>query len=245
MALYYEKVPSDAEHEAQPLKALAFSKSASLRLHLQDDAHSLLGGGHAWYRTQVVVACVAYALVGPSLVMINNHILKQLSFPYPLILSCTGLVTTALVCTIILRVSGLIAARREATASSQPLTPIEANQREPRREHPQQEGIKSGLPQVSFEFWLRNMVPIGAAQGLTFFGTNAAYMYLTITFTQMLAAFTPTVTLVLLYLTGNPHAEHPASHELCIGAYIGACMDKCAHDCVRERALSVRNTLQG
>ena len=46
------------------------------------------------------------------------------------------------------------------------------------------------------------MVPIGAAQGLTFAATNAAYMYLTITFTQMLAAFTPTVTLVLLYLFG-------------------------------------------
>ena len=44
--------------------------------------------------------------------------------------------------------------------------------------------------QVTFRFWLHNMVPIGAAQGLTFACSNAAYMYLTITFNQMLAALT-------------------------------------------------------
>ena len=56
--------------------------------------------------------------------------------------------------------------------------------------------------QVTFRFWLHNMVPIGAAQGLTFACSNAAYMYLTITFNQMLAALTPSVTLLLLYLLG-------------------------------------------
>ena len=42
-----------------------------------------------WVRGKIVVACIAYALVGPSLVMVNNHILKQLHFP-PLILSSIG-----------------------------------------------------------------------------------------------------------------------------------------------------------
>eukprot|EP00966_Prymnesium_polylepis_P082013 1900067-Prymnesium_polylepis.1 len=217
--MYYEKVPSDAELEAQPLKPLTISKSTSPRIHRLADEHGVpLRTNSATLRLQIILACIAYALVGPALVMCNNHILKQLHFPYPLILSSIGLVTTAVVCSIILRVCAMITAQRKAAAAAtqptgspgltggadgdgarrgieEPLTPTGG-------ELPRPALAASGMPSVSFGFWLRNMVPIGAAQGLTFFGTNAAYMYLTITFTQMLAAFTPTVTLVLLYLTG-------------------------------------------
>ena len=219
--MYYEKVPSDAELEAQPLKPLTISKSTSPRIHAQRlaDEHGVpLRTNNAWLRLQIVLACIAYALVGPTLVMCNNHILKQLHFPYPLILSSIGLMTTAVVCSVTLRVGAMISAQREAAAAATqpagspglaggadgdsarrgiegPLTPSGGELSRPA-------SAASGMPSVSFGFWLRNMVPIGAAQGLTFFGTNAAYMYLTITFTQMLAAFTPTVTLVLLYLTG-------------------------------------------
>lgn len=196
MALYYEKLPSDAELEAQPLKPLAIAKTAFRRspergLALRSDGLS--------NRLKIVIVCVSYALVGPSLVMINNRILKQLNFPYPLILSSIGLVTTSIVCSVILRVGSFITARDGGdggmfqTPTSPASEQVEGRGFEP---HTWQ------LPTVNFRFWLWNMVPIGAAQGLTFFGTNAAYMYLTITFTQMLAAFTPTVTLLLLYLTG-------------------------------------------
>merc|ERR1712060_110876 len=62
------------------------------------------------------------------------------------------------------------------------------------------------------------MVPIGVAQGLTFACGNAAYMYLTITFTQMLSAFTPTVTLLLLYLF---RVEVPTCRATCAVILIG------------------------
>ncbi|KAL1504603.1 hypothetical protein AB1Y20_008387 [Prymnesium parvum] len=199
MRLYYEKLPSDTEQEAQPLKPLTISKTASPCLRLADE--HMPHDDTAWRRAQMLGACAAYALVGPSLVMVNNHILKQLRFPYPLILSSIGLLTTALCCSLALRVGGYLAARHEAPSGVQPETPS-SEACEPRRVENQRVGSRAWLPEVSLEFWLRNMVPIGAAQGLTFFGTNAAYMYLTITFTQMLAAFTPTVTLVLLYATG-------------------------------------------
>ena len=222
MVLYYEKVPSDAEQEVQPLKPLAFTKTSSPRIRLSEERV----GSPSMHRVQVCVACVAYALVGPSLVMVNNHILKQLHFPYPLILSSIGLVTTAVVCWVTLRVGAFAASRREEAANAlQPQTPstTTAEQGDAMRtlEGPMSPAelrpvVAEGMPSVDFGFWVRNMVPIGAAQGLTFFGTNAAYMYLTITFTQMLAAFTPTVTLVLLYCTGAPCGARLRGARACI-----------------------------
>ena len=191
MPMYYEKPSSDAETEATPLRAMAAPKHVP---------------SAALVRVQVVTVCLAYAIVGPSLVLVNNHILKNLHFPFPLILSSIGLVTTACVCYCVIhlpRLSRLLPrACREAGT--------------PRRMHAIDPGTPTtpGAPLaiesssaslsggVTFSFWLWNMVPIGAAQGLTFASTNAAYMYLTITFTQMLAAFTPSVTLALLYVSG-------------------------------------------
>ena len=118
------------------------------------------------HRVEIVACCLAYALVGPSVIMVNNHIIKKLRFPYPMTLSVLGLLTTAIVCTFVLRV--LPRLQRLATVPSSSVTDPAAT-----------------APQISFRFWLTNMVPIGAAQGITFACGNAAYMYLTITFTQV------------------------------------------------------------
>lgn len=156
-------------------------------------------------RVQILLVCCAYALTGPTLVLANNHILKRLGFPYPLMLSACGLLTTSVVCALIHHVrhwrrqraaggdaqEGVELQRVNGATPLAPGSPAAPSTPGGRRDAP---------PQVSWRFWLLNMVPIGAAQGVTFAATNAAYMHLTITFTQMLAAFTPTVTMVLLYL---------------------------------------------
>jgi len=154
-------------------------------------------------RVLTVLVCVLYAVVGPTLVLVNNHILKSLHFPFPLFLSALGLVTTSCVCVFMLHV--LPRLRRAVCARWVPMSARSIGKEPDSPAHALQPSglLGEGLnADIGFDFWLRNMVPIGAAQGLTFASTNAAYMYLTITFTQMLAAFTPTVTLVLLYVSG-------------------------------------------
>ena len=198
--MYYEKVNSDAESsESTPLNTVRQSR----------DRDGARPSSYAALRLQIITVCLAYAIVGPTLVIINNHILKSLSFPFPLFLSALGLITTSFVCAFTLhvlpRLQRRLAQRQPARAAANSSPDAEGgginSPRLPPAEPLPLPGIGSGVSGgVTLNFWLRNMIPIGAAQGLTFASTNAAYMYLTITFTQMLAAFTPTVTLVLLYL---------------------------------------------
>ena len=186
---------SDTENESTPLQE---------EDHLLKESTPQTGlSAKALLRVQVVLVCALYAIVGPSLVLINNHILKQFNFPFPLFLSALGLITTSCVCIFIIHVLPRI--RRRYLGLPAPRTPVPSAEGLSSPRLSEERGTSSeavGAGGITFKFWLRNMVPIGAAQGLTFASTNAAYMYLTITFTQMLAAFTPTVTLVLLYLFG-------------------------------------------
>ena len=206
---YYEKVPSDAETESTPLRAEYGATNANAAAVL---------------RLQIILVCCAYAIVGPTLVLVNNHILKQLQFPFPLILSTLGLITTAVTCATILHVLPRVRRVLSRTGSKVGVVRAPSPRRADTPSTPVSPGHEGGsealeLPaQITFHFWLWNMVPIGAAQGLTFAATNAAYMYLTITFTQMLAAFTPTVTLVLLYLSG---IEVPTRRASCSVLVIG------------------------
>lgn len=73
-------------------------------------------------------------------------------------------------------------------------------------------------PMVTRTFWLYNLLPIGAALATTLASGNAVYLYLPVGFIQMLKAFTPTVTLSLLWLTG---IEVPSMRV--IGAVVGIC----------------------
>ena len=149
----------------------------------------------AQLRVQAVVVCTLYAIVGPSLVLVNNHILKSLNFPFPLFLSALGLITTSCVCFFIIRVLPWIRQLKNdgrhppPTRAAPPVDDVIAPSADGRRlsDDASSQIQPSHLPNggVSLQFWLRNMVPIGAAQGLTFASTNAAYMYLTITFTQV------------------------------------------------------------
>ena len=58
------------------------------------------------------------------------------------------------------------------------------------------------LSVITLDFFLRNLLPIGAALACTLAAGNAVYVYLPVGFIQMLKAFTPTVTLTMLWATG-------------------------------------------
>ena len=89
--LYYEKVASDAETESEPLAACPEARpSAALR-----EAHAQI---------KVLICCSAYALVGPTLVLVNAHILNKLNFPYPLLLSALGQFVTSVYCACVIHV---------------------------------------------------------------------------------------------------------------------------------------------
>jgi len=147
---------------------------------------------------------MAYAIFGPAVIVVNNHIVKDLNFPYPMILSAIGLFTTACFCTILMHTFPSIATRADAvpvpvrldrsgiispnvaatgpdSGDSSPVIAVRAHSPVTERWRP------------TWSFWLHNMAPIGVMQGITFACGNAAYMHLTITFTQMLSASTPTV----------------------------------------------------
>eukprot|EP00967_Tisochrysis_lutea_P034341 scaffold40984_cov36-Tisochrysis_lutea.AAC.1 len=152
-----------------------------------------------WRRLEVVTVCVAYAVFGPAVIVVNNHIVKDLNFPYPMLLSAIGLFTTACFCTVV-----MCAFPEMATSGSTAPIPVRLDRSGSIVSDDSNVNVSSHQGDVSmtikpgerwrptWSFWLRNMAPIGLAQGLTFACGNAAYMYLTITFTQMLSAFTPT-----------------------------------------------------
>ena len=55
---------------------------------------------------------------------------------------------------------------------------------------------------MTWSFYRRNMVVVGAAFAASLCFGNAGYMYLTVSFVQMLKAFTPCVVVAMLYVTG-------------------------------------------
>merc|ERR1719230_717401 len=50
--------------------------------------------------------------------------------------------------------------------------------------------------------YCRTILPIGLASSMTLYWGNYAYLYLSVSFIQMLKAFTPVVTMVVLFLFG-------------------------------------------
>ena len=72
---------------------------------------------------------------------------------------------------------------------------------------------------VTAGFYVRNLLPVGAAMAGTLAAGNAVYLYLPVGFIQMLKAFTPSVTLALLWAT---RIEVP-TWPVC-GAVVGICL---------------------
>lgn len=68
-------------------------------------------------RLALIVACSAYTVAGPALILLNNHIMNGLSFPYPIALSAFGVIFSAAVCRLLI-ITGLVPLTRpELTCS--------------------------------------------------------------------------------------------------------------------------------
>lgn len=122
---------------------------------------------------KVLVYCALYLMIGPTLILVNNHVLRKLHFNYPMALSGLGLLFSSAV-SLILVTSGAV-----------------------QLEHAQE---------VTRGFYLRNLVPVGLMSATTLAAGNAVYLHLPVGFIQMLKAFTPVVTLLVV---GGQHFSRP------------------------------------
>ena len=62
---------------------------------------------------QTLLACAAYVIIGPSLILLNKYILDQLNFPFPIFLSMLGVATSAGVARMLVSL-GIVSIERQA-----------------------------------------------------------------------------------------------------------------------------------
>jgi len=109
--------------------------------------------------------CALFFLLGPTLILINNHVFNKLHYKYPIFFSSLGII-------------GVVLVTRVAYAFGW----IEVKKR------------------LSNDFWFTRILPIGLLSAATIGTGNAVYLYLSVSFTQMLKALTPVYILLCLVL---------------------------------------------
>jgi drug/metabolite transporter (DMT)-like permease len=147
---------------------------------------------------------------GPSLILLNKHILKDLDegrgFNFPMFLSCLGLISSTITSHVLVRFFGCKLQNQDkmdwafymkvswSSSSSLlvsrilPVSNMSPSEPHTRTHH-------------------QNVAPVGLCQALTLALGNAAYLYLTVSFIQMLKAFTPVVVLAIGIVFGIEKAE--------------------------------------
>jgi drug/metabolite transporter (DMT)-like permease len=70
-----------------------------------------MAGAFSW---QGLIICTIFTLIGPSLILVNQYILKALHFPYPIFLSGLGVVTSGLTAKLIVQLGFVKMQRAEA-----------------------------------------------------------------------------------------------------------------------------------
>lgn len=55
---------------------------------------------------------------------------------------------------------------------------------------------------ITTRYYITRMMPVGLFMGLTLWTGNKVYLYLTVSFIQMLKAFTPVITMLALFVAG-------------------------------------------
>jgi drug/metabolite transporter (DMT)-like permease len=114
---------------------------------------------------RAVFWCSLFFVLGPFLILVNNHVFNKVHYQYPILFSSLGLWGTAIVC----RVSALLGLVK----------------------------IERKMPPA---FWFTKVVPIGILSAATIGSGNTVYLYLSVSFTQMLKALTPVYILLCLVL---------------------------------------------
>lgn len=133
-------------------------------------------------------AASGYLIAGPLLILLNNRILNDVGFPFPIALSAMG-VAFAAGTSRLMFASGLL--------SYSHLPAVYASH-----------GVSS------WRFYFSTALPIGALSALTLALGNASYVHLSVAMCTMLKATTPAMTFVLLFAF---RIETPTVYEaLCV-----------------------------
>ena len=112
-------------------------------------------------------SCAVYTLAGPFLILLNNRILHEHAFPYPIMLTALGPAFAAATAYLLLGIGAIKFTKPELLTSRR--------------------------------FRYASAWPIGALSALTLALGNASYVHLSVATCQMLKAFTPAITLMLLF----------------------------------------------
>lgn len=115
-----------------------------------------------------VVVCLTYTAVGPMLILLNKYLMSRGHFPYPILLTCFGQVSSCIVSAILVRGFKVV-----------PLT------------------------QMSWSFYVQNVMAVGLATGGAMATGNSTYMYLSVAFIEILKGFTPVVTIMVQAFSGQ------------------------------------------
>eukprot|EP00468_Gymnochlora_sp_CCMP2014_P002505 CAMPEP_0167759854 /NCGR_PEP_ID=MMETSP0110_2-20121227/11254_1 /TAXON_ID=629695 /ORGANISM="Gymnochlora sp., Strain CCMP2014" /LENGTH=334 /DNA_ID=CAMNT_0007646285 /DNA_START=52 /DNA_END=1059 /DNA_ORIENTATION=+ len=133
-----------------------------------------------------VLCVLLYFFFGPTLIMTNKYILRDIGFSYPISQSCI----TAGFCSVAvwLYVTSFKVTLKHAAI-------------------------------VDRKFYLRNIMPIGFLQGSTVVMGMSAYLFLTVSFIQMLKAATPVMIVIFLRAFG---IDYPSQQV--VGSVFVICM---------------------
>eukprot|EP00467_Chlorarachnion_reptans_P023662 CAMPEP_0114521314 /NCGR_PEP_ID=MMETSP0109-20121206/20116_1 /TAXON_ID=29199 /ORGANISM="Chlorarachnion reptans, Strain CCCM449" /LENGTH=340 /DNA_ID=CAMNT_0001702403 /DNA_START=125 /DNA_END=1147 /DNA_ORIENTATION=+ len=118
---------------------------------------------------QQAVCLILFMTLGPSLIMINKYILKDLGFSFPI----THTFYTSAFCSVTVWIASTVFGWKRPHANM-----------------------------ITFEFYMRNVMPIGFFLGATIVLGMSSYLYLTVSFVQMLKASTPVMIVSFLKFFG-------------------------------------------
>jgi len=173
-----------------------------------------------------IMICALYMAVGPALVLLNKHILSEVGFKYPMLLSSLGLIFAAFAAHLVsaqLQALRICPFRGENTITLPFVVARLANQLAAL-------GIitigKRHI--VTWRFWLVRVLPVGACHAATLAFGNAQYLYMGVALIQFLKAFTPIVVTAIsaLVLRDRPSRAVVASLiVLCAGTAVTAADD--------------------
>ncbi|GIL92403.1 hypothetical protein Vretimale_6473 [Volvox reticuliferus] len=147
-----------------------------------------------------IAACLSWMTASSWAILVNKHIMVNLKFPYPCTIAWMGLLTTTIASysairlkPVALRLVGLTAAGPSTGAGG--VAALSGGALSSGGS-----GGTSMMTAVTPRYYLTRVLPTGFFMALTFQTGNMGYLYLTVAFVQMLKAFCPVVTMILLFV---------------------------------------------
>ena len=115
-----------------------------------------------------VCVCLVFTAVGPTLILTNKYLMSRCKFPYPILLTCSGQISSSVISFFLVRVFKVV-----------PLTPM------------------------PWPVYFRSVSMVGLVACLAMASGNSTYLYLTVSFIEILKGFAPVVTLMVGVFMGE------------------------------------------